>query len=69
MYLKASICNKIELLLHDSKFSIPLPLSIMFVNREVQDCTAREEVIGKDEGVAIGMLLIKNYFEDSLIRH
>ena len=48
MYLKASICNKIELFLHDSKLSIPLLLSIMFVNREVLDFTAREEVIGKD---------------------
>ena len=48
MYLKASICNKNELSLHDSKLSIPLPLSIMFVNREVLDCSAKEEVIGKD---------------------
>ena len=47
MYLKASICNKIELFLHYSKLSIPLPLSIMFVNREVQDCSAKEGVIGK----------------------
>ena len=48
MYLEASICNKIELFLCDSKLSILLPLSIMFVNREVLDCSAREGIIGKD---------------------
>ena len=48
MYLKASICNKVELFLRDSKLSIPLHLSIMFVNREVLDCSAREGIIGKD---------------------
>ena len=47
MYLKASICNKNELFLHDSKLNIPLLLSIIFVKREVLDCSAREEVIGK----------------------
>ena len=48
MYLEASICNKIELFLYDSKLSILLPLSIMFVNKEVLDCSAREGIIGKD---------------------
>ena len=44
-----------ELFLHDSKLSIPLPLSIMFVNRsrEVLDCSVREEVIGKDYGLQL----------------
>ena len=45
MYLKASICNKIKLFLHDSTLHIPPHLSIMFVNREVLDCSAREEII------------------------
>ena len=53
MYLKASICNKNELFLHDSKLSIRLPLSIMFVNREVLDCSAKEEVMGKDQGLQL----------------
>ena len=48
MYLKASICNKNELFLYDLKLSIPLPLSIIFVNREVLDCSVKEEVLGKD---------------------
>ena len=48
MFLEASICNKIELFLYDSKFSILLPLPIMFVNKEVLDCSARDGIIGKD---------------------
>ena len=48
MYLKSSICYKIELFLQDSKLSIPLPLSITFVNREVLDSSAREGIIRKD---------------------
>ena len=39
--------------LHDSKLSVPLPLSIMFVNREVLDSLAIEEVIGKDKGLQL----------------
>ena len=39
--------------MHDSKLSIPLPLSIMFVNREVLDCSAKEEVMGKDQGLQL----------------
>ena len=46
--MKALMCNKIELFLHDSKLSITFPLSITFVNREVLDCSAREGIIGKD---------------------
>ena len=46
----------LQQILHDSKLSVPLPLSIMFVNREVLDSLAIEEVIGKDKGLQFGML-------------
>ena len=57
MYLEASICNKIELFLCDSKLSILLPLSIMFVNKEVLDCS--ERIKGCDWH-AINSLMHKN---------
>ena len=41
----------LQQILYDSKLSVPLPLSIMFVNREVLDSLAIEEVIGKDKGL------------------
>ena len=43
----------LQQILHDSKLSVPLPLSIMFVNREVLDSLAMEEVIGKDKGLQL----------------
>ena len=43
----------LQQILHDSKLSVPLPLSIMFVNREVLDSLAIEEVIGKDKGLQL----------------
>ena len=44
----------LQQILHDSKLSVPLSLSIMFVNREVLlDSLAIEEVIGKDKGLQL----------------
>ena len=43
----------LQQILHDSKLSVPLPLSITFVNREVLDSLAIEEVIGKDKGLQL----------------
>ena len=43
----------LQQILHDLKLSVPLPLSIMFVNREVLDSLAIEEVIGKDKGLQL----------------
>ena len=43
----------LQQILHDSKLSVPLPLSIMFVNREVLDSLAIEKVIGKDKGLQL----------------
>ena len=43
----------LQQILHDSKLSVPLPLSIMFVNREVLDSLDIEEVIGKDKGLQL----------------
>ena len=43
----------LQQILYDSKLSVPLPLSIMFVNREVLDSLDIEEVIGKDKGLQL----------------
>ena len=35
----------------------------MFLNREALDCSAREGIIGKDQGLQLGIVMYDNEFE------